>query len=113
MRRDMKCNIVILTRMFVCFFKGVQQQDVESSNFKKRKSQFLKKSKCVYKKSGQKFRPSSAAGGGGRCKNSCTLRKHRMLSSHPGDPGDEDPRDYDGRGRRCTVHVTIVMTRVD
>ena len=39
-----------------------------------------------------------------------------MLSSHPGDPGDEDPGDYDGRGSDDDVHkfyVTLVMTRVD
>ena len=39
-----------------------------------------------------------------------------MLSSHLGDPGDEDPGDYDGRGSDDDVHnfyVTLVMTRVD
>ena len=86
-------------------FIEVRQQEVESSNFQKENLSFFREKKCVYKKSGQKFRPSSAAGGGRRCKNSCTLRKHRMLSSHPGDPDDEDPGDYDGRGSDDDVHI--------
>ena len=52
-------------------------------NFLRQKCQ-----KFVQMKLGQKFRASSVAGGR-RCKNSCTLRKHRMLS-HTCDADDDD-----------------------
>ena len=53
MRRDMKCNIVNLTRMFVCFFKEVRQQEVESSNFQKENLSFLR-NKNVFTKNQDK-----------------------------------------------------------